>query len=244
MDVQKILIDKSIKGIGIITLNRPNKKNAINIRMRKEITECLNNLKEDPEIGVVIFTGSDSIFSAGFDLDEFNKPEVFDELLKSSSIYHRAIWNFPKPTIAAINGPALGGGFDLSTLCDIRICNEHAKFGHPEVKFGAPPLITPLRWIVGEGNARYLCLSGFIINSREAYRIGLVNEIVHQSFLLERAIEIGQTILEAPMDTLIYSKKFYIEHLGKNFEESFTIEHDKAFKELILPKALEGFKKS
>jgi len=228
-------------GIGLITLNRPEKRNAINIQMRIEISDCLCELEQSSDINVVIFTGAGSSFSAGFDLNEFNNPSIFDELFESSSKYHRDIWKFSKPTIAAINGAAMGGGFDLATLCDIRICSDSATFGHPEVKFGAPPLYTPLRWIVKDGIARELCLTGRKIDAKEALRIGLVSEITNSSELLQRAIEIGETILEAPSDTIKYIKSYFISNTEKGFEESFLIEHDKAFQEILLPKAKNGF---
>jgi enoyl-CoA hydratase/carnithine racemase len=88
------------------------------------------------------------------------------------------VWQFPKPVIAAIDGPAFGGGFDLCLLCDMRIASPAAVFAHPEIKFGAPPLFTPLQWIVGAGIARELCLTGRTVDAAEAHRIGLVNAVV------------------------------------------------------------------
>src|SRR6185312_7233654 len=84
---------------------------------------------------------------------------------------HLAVWHFPKPLVAAVNGPAMGGGMDLSVLCDCRIASSAAIFGHPEIKFGAAPLFTPLQWIVGLGNARELCLTGRRIDAAEALRM-------------------------------------------------------------------------
>lgn len=221
-------------GIGIITLNRPEKRNAISIRMRQEISACLTDWRDDVGIDVVIVTGAGKAFSAGFDLDEFKQQERFDELFESSSRYHRDLWHFPKPIIAAVNGPAMGGGFDLATLCDIRLCSESASFGHPEVKFGAPPLFTPLRWIVGDGLARDLCLTGRRIDAQEAYRIGLVSAVEKEELLSERAIQLAQTVMEAPAATLQFVKGFFSGNVGKGFEESFQVEHDQAFREIIL----------
>lgn len=241
MEFQSIKVEERDGGIGIITLNRPEKRNAISIQMRHEISHCLNEWKGS-SIHVVIFTGAGSAFSAGFDLDEFGQPELFDELLDSSSKYHRDVWHYPKPTIAAVNGPAMGGGFDLATLCDVRISSQFAVFGHPEIKFGAPPLFTPLRWIVGDGLARDLCLTGRKIDAKEAHRIGLVNEIVGKAELLERAVQIGMTILEAPFETIQFTKKYLVGNAGQGFEESFLSEHDKAFREILLKRAYEKFK--
>jgi enoyl-CoA hydratase/carnithine racemase len=235
MTFQTIQISITSDKIGIITLNRPKKHNAISIQMRNEISECLKNWENDSEIGMVILTGAGSSFSAGFDLKEFGQPERLNEVFKSSAKYHRDVWNFSKPSIAAINGTAMGGGFDLTTLCDLRICSESVTFGHPEIKFGAPPLFTPLRWIVGDGLARDLCLTGRKIDAIEALRIGLVSEIVKDDDeLIDKAQQIGKTILEAPLETLQYAKKYLTGNSSKDFEASFCIEHDAAFKKFLL----------
>ncbi|KAF0218950.1 MAG: enoyl-CoA hydratase/carnithine [Geobacteraceae bacterium] len=234
MNYQTIETQVKPDGIGIVILNRPEKRNAISIRMRQEISPCLSEWRNNNGIGVLVITGVGKAFSAGFDLDEFKQQERFDELFESSTRYHRDLWNFPKPIIAAVNGPAMGGGLDLATLCDIRLCSESASFGHPEVKFGAPPLYTPLRWIIGDGLARDLCLTGRWIDAQEAHRIGLVSAVEEGELLLERAIQLARTVLEAPAATLQFVKGFFSCNVGKGFEESFQIEHDQAFREIIL----------
>jgi len=233
MTFQSIQTEVNDDKVGILTLNRPDKRNALSIQLRREVSECLKAWENSPEVGVVIITGSGATFTAGFDLKEFSQPELMEEVFNSSARYHRDVWNFSKPTIAAVNGPALGGGFDLATLCDLRICSESALFGHPEIKFGAPPLFTPLRWIVGDGLARDLCLTGRRIDANEAYRIGLVSEIAGEGKLMDRAIQIAKVILEAPLATLQYTKGYIMGNSGLGFEESFSIEHDRAFKDLL-----------
>jgi len=237
-----IKVDVRENRIGIITLNRPEKRNAISIQMRKEISYYLREWREASTIDALIFIGNGSTFSGGFDLNEFGNPDCFPELLKSSTEYHLDIWNFPKPTIAAVNGSAMGGGFDLLTLCDIRLCSESAIFGHPEIKFGGLPFFTPLRWIIGEGRARELCLTGRKINAQEAYQIGLVSQVLKDNELLEHAIQLGKTILGAPTDALKFAKESFISNSGKGFEESFILEHDEAFRRILLPRAENGFK--
>lgn len=241
MEFQAIVPRERPDGIGIITLHRPEKRNAISIRMRREISSCLDRWRDSDSVGLVVFTGEGDAFSAGFDLSEFARPEEFDDLLASSSQYHLDVWNFPKPTIAAVNGLALGGGFDLATLCDVRIGSESCAFAHPEIRFGAPPLFTPLRWIVGDGWARDLCLTGRRIPASDALRIGLVSEVVEKGRLLPRAVEIGATILAAPADTLRFTKAYLAGNPGRNFEESFRIEHDEAFRKILLKRARDGF---
>ncbi|MGE5190523.1 MAG: enoyl-CoA hydratase/isomerase family protein [Gemmatimonadota bacterium] len=227
-------------GIGVLTLSRPDRRNAISIRMRREISGCLDAWSGSGEVRAAIVTGAGPVFSGGFDLAEFRQPERFDELLDSSSRYHRDVWRFPKPLVAAVNGPAMGGGFDLAVLCDLRIGTPAASFGHPEVKFGAPPLVTPLRWIVGDGHARDLALTGRTIRADEALRIGLVGRIVEADRLMDEAFLLAKSILEAPAETLSFLKGCLAASGGRDFEESFRVEHDVAFRDILLPRARKG----
>jgi enoyl-CoA hydratase/carnithine racemase len=222
-------------GVALLTLCRPDRRNAISIEMRREISTTLADWRDDSAVGAVVLTGEGPAFSAGFDLDEFKFPERFDELFETSARYHRDVWAFPKPTIAAVNGPAMGGGFDLATLCDLRIASTRATFGHPEIKFGAPPLYTPLRYIVGEGIARDLCLTGRKMSAEEAQRVSLVSEAVDSHRLEERAVAVARQILEAPARALLFTKSYLLANSGRGFEESFLVEHDRAFREVILP---------
>lgn len=230
-------------GTGIVTLSNPEKKNAISIQMRRELMACLAEWRSSDAVKLIIFTGAGGVFSAGFDLDQFRDPGLYDELFGTSAQYHRDLWYFPKPTIAAINGPALAGAFDFVKLCDIRICTEKAFFAHPEIKFGVPPLMTPLRWIVGEGMARDICMTGKRVDAAEAHRIGLVSEIVSADKLMDRARQIAAQILEAPPPALQYMKQNMLDHASRGFEESFTVEHDRAFQEFLLRKGAEAARK-
>jgi len=236
MNYETIVATVGADRLGTITLNRAGRRNAISTRMRREFSDCLACWRGDDRVGAVIVTGAGQAFSAGFDLDEFRAPEGHRELLASSSRYHRDLWNFPKPTIAAVNGPAMGGGFDLACLCDLRIAATTAVFGHPEIKFGAPPLFTPLRFIVGEGHARELCLTGRRFDAVEALRIGLVSAVHDPASLGEEAATLASAILEAPADALRYLKGTFLAAGAKGFEDSFLAEHDRAFEEVLLPK--------
>jgi len=164
-------------GVATLTLARSERRNALSIKMRDEITQQLADWAADSAVRVVVLTGSGPTFCAGFDLNEFGQTELAQQIKDSSRRYHLAVWHFPKPLVAAVNGPAMGGGMDLTVLCDCRIASTAAVFGHPEIKFGAPPLFTPLQWIVGLGVARELCLTGRRMDATEALRIGLVNRV-------------------------------------------------------------------
>jgi enoyl-CoA hydratase len=234
MDWQTIRTEEEREGIRVLTLSRPEVKNALSIRMRREISEALARFREDPKVRCVVVTGAGDVFCAGFDLKEFGQADLARDVFESSARYHRDLWGFPKPTIAAVNGAALAGGLDLACLCDIRIASSAANFGHPEIKFGAPPLFTPLRWLVGHGFARDLCLTGRRISADEALRVGLVSEIASPETLLDCTLASAAAILEAPDEALAYTKGYVIENEGKSFEESFVAEHDKPFRRFLL----------
>ena len=221
-------------GVATLTLARPERRNALSIRLRDEITEQLDSWATDPGVRAVVLTGAGSTFCAGFDLDEFAQADLGPSTKDSSHRYHLAVWHFPKPLLAAVNGPAVAGGMDLCVLCDFRISSANAIFGHPEIKFDAPPLFTPLQWIVGIGVARDLCLTGRRIDANEALRIGLVNSVSEPERLLDDAMAMARTIIEAPQAALECTKRYLISSPSATFEEAFAVEHDAVFDEFLV----------
>ena len=220
-------------GVATLTLSRPERRNALSIELRNEITEQLDGWATDPAIRAVVLTGAGSTFCAGFDLDELAKADLAARIRDSSRRYHLAVWHFPKPLVAAVNGPAVAGGMDLCVLCDFRIASASAVFGHPEIKFGAPPLFTPLQWIVGMGIARDLCLTGRRIDAHEALRIGLVNRISEPARVLDDALAMARTIIEAPQAALECTKRYLTSSPSATFEQAFAVEHDAVFDEFL-----------
>lgn len=218
MAYELLLIEREEK-IATVTLNRPEKRNALNTQLRDEISAALEELEADDSVSVAVLTGAGPVFCAGFDIREFESTppaEIFSG--ESSRRYHHRAQHFKKPLVAAINGPAMGGGFDLAVLCDVRIAAEGAAFGHPEIKFGAPTLFGPLAAIIGGGLARDLCLSGRPIDAHEALRIGLVSAVVPGERLLEEAKAFARTIAEAPPATLQGVKGSILEATAWKFE--------------------------
>jgi enoyl-CoA hydratase len=220
-------------GIATLTLARPDQRNALSIKMRDEITEQLGDWAKDTAVRVVVITGAGSSFCAGFDLNEFAQAGIARQIKESSRRYHFAVWKFPKPLVAAVNGPAMAGGMDLSVLCDCRIAASTAAFGHPEIKFGAPPLFTPLQWIVGLGVARELCLTGRRVDASEALRIGLVTGVVDPERLVDEALATARSIAEAPQVALERTKSYLITSASATFEDAFAVEHDTVFDEFL-----------
>jgi enoyl-CoA hydratase/carnithine racemase len=228
-----IVTEVADDGVATLTLNRPERRNALSIKLRNEISEQLDSWATDPAIRAVVLTGAGPTFCAGFDLDEFAQADLAASIKDSSHRYHLAVWHFPKPLVAAVNGPAVAGGTDLCALCDLRIASATATFGHPEVKFGAPPLFTPLQWLVGVGVARDLCLTGRRIDADEALRIGLVNRITEPARVLDEAMTLARTIIEAPQAALECAKRYLISSPSATFEEAFAVEHDAVFDEFL-----------
>ncbi|MFX0032849.1 MAG: enoyl-CoA hydratase/isomerase family protein [Candidatus Hodarchaeota archaeon] len=192
--------------ICVLKLNRPEKKNAMNIEMRTEIINGLNELKLEKRIKSVIFYGGEEFFSAGFDREEVlavvQSKENLDQFIENNHIFHQTILDYPKLLIAAINGFALAGAFDLAIICHLRIASKNAQFGHPEIRFGACPLFFPYMAIVGRGKALEITLNtgtrDTYLSGSEAYRLNLVNKLVEPQEVLNEAIKMAKQILESP----------------------------------------------
>ena len=205
----QVLVDGPVEGVAKITLKRPEKRNALSIAVRDAISDALDGLAADEDVKVVVVTGEGAVFSAGFDLKEFQQLELADELWASSDRFHRAWLEFPLPTVAAVNGPALAGGFDLAVMCDVRVAADTAAFSHPELSFG-DVVYGPLHDLVGASVARDLCLTGRIIDAAEALTLGLVSSVVAVEELPAHAAQTAGAIARAPRDILMRTKAKFI----------------------------------
>jgi enoyl-CoA hydratase len=203
------LIVARADGVARLTLNRPQKKNALSIALRDAISDALDEIATDESLKCVVFTGAGNVFCAGFDLSEFPRSfedEEYSNLLwASSDRYHHAVYECPVPTIAAVNGPALAGGFDLAVMCDIRVATTNAGFAHPEFTFG-DVVYGPLHDLVGGAVARDLCLTGRGMTAEEALRVNLVSAVVAEDALAAAVDEIVARIVQAPRELLMRTK--------------------------------------
>lgn len=198
-----------VDAVGILTLARPEKRNALSRALRTEIVACLDEVAGNPVISVVVLTGAGPAFCAGFDRSEFAEGAM-EEVFLESNAYHRRVHRFEKPLIAAVNGPALGGGCDLAAMCDFRLAATTASFGQPQVRFGAPALYGLIRTVIATGAAREMCLTGRTYDAREALSIGLVNSVVEPSVLLETARARALEIAALPEGLAMAIKQDYI----------------------------------
>jgi enoyl-CoA hydratase/carnithine racemase len=192
LQLQNVLYEK--KGpVAYVTLNRPKVLNALSQAVFSELKEVFGDARDDAGVLGVILTGSgDKAFAAGADIAEISTSTAVqgEELTRHAQAVTELVENLGKPVIAALNGFALGGGCELAMACTIRIASENAKFGQPEVKLGIMPGgggTQRLPRLIGKGRALQLILTGEIINVQEAYRIGLVNEVVPLANLIPRA---------------------------------------------------------
>jgi methylglutaconyl-CoA hydratase len=199
--------------IATITLNRPEKRNAISPEMIVEILAAFDEVESSPA-RVLIITGAGKAFCSGMDLEALkalakqSPTEQREDADRLTKLFRR-IWNFPKPTIAAVNGHAIAGGCGLATLCDFTLAVPEAKFGYPEVRIGFLPAVVSIFLIrqIGEKQARNLLLTGKTIDAAEAHRMGLISEIVAAEELIKSAQELAATLIASSPTSLRITKK-------------------------------------
>jgi enoyl-CoA hydratase len=198
MSYSSILVDQEDR-IAVVTFNRPDKRNAIDQTMVNELHDALDGLVADGEAGACIFTGAgEKAFIGGADIAQLRDRTAADALKKINSGLFSKIELLPFPTIAAVSGYCLGGGCELAMSCDLRVVGESSQFGQPEVKLGIIPGAggtQRMPRLVGLGRAKELILTGRIIDSSEAHRIGLVNRVVPDDEVMEAARALAGEIL-------------------------------------------------
>src|SRR3954470_9613211 len=212
MQFQALQLESSA-GVATVTLNRPGKRNALSIELLTELFAALEEI-ERSESHVLILTGAGKAFCAGMDLEELkmltgkSHAESIEDSRRMAHLFRR-LYDFPRPTIAAVNGAAIAGGTGLATMCDFTLAVPEAKFGYTEVRIGFVPAIVSsiLVWQIGHKIARDLLLTGRIFDAAEAYRLGLANEVVEAEGLINRARELALALMENSPTSLRLTKK-------------------------------------
>ncbi len=213
--------------VAVVTLRRPEKRNALSIDLRVELADAFAHLSEDDGVGCVILTGSGSAFCSGMDTDQFGGSLVNRRrLVETSTLAFETVGNCKRPVLAAVNGPALAGGFALSLLCDLRVAHESATFGYPELPRGIPPSYAAARAVLPATVAQELCLTGRVVPAREAQRLGIVREVVAGD-VVERTTELATKIASMPRQAILETKRRTLlerRHLwGFLFEEEYNV---------------------
>src|ERR1700728_1140919 len=221
----KYILAETAHGVRTLTLNRPEKRNALNPELIEELIGALHDAAEC-NCGVVILTGAGPAFCAGLDLDHLatisaKTPEENRRDSENVAKVLRALYDFPKPVISAVNGPAIAGGMGLATIPDFTLAVPEAKFGYTEVRIGFVPAIVASFLIrqVGELRTRELLLSGKILKAQEAMQLGLVTQIVDLSDLLPSAHALAQSLLLNSPQAMQAVKSLLSKHAKRRLDE-------------------------
>ena len=232
MAYQFITLETSNR-ISVLTLNRPNANNALNRALTLELIDAINAADASEETAVIVITGAGKAFCAGVDLSELNDDSsvLTDEGLGTESPLSVAMRTCKKPTIGAVNGAAVTGGFELALGCDFLYASENARFADTHVRVGILPgwgLSQKLSRIIGLGRAKELSLSGNFISAQEAFRLGLVNKICSSDELIPDAITTAQQIAESELTMVMAYKALIDDGYDSPFGEALKLEDERS----------------
>ena len=222
-----VVTERPAGGVGLIRINRPEARNALNLEVRKMIGQYLTEMTDDDTVRCIVLTGNEKSFAAGADIKEMADASAIDMLLRGTQKMWRTIYGCPKPVIAAVSGFALGGGCELAMTCDIIIAGESAKFGQPEVKIGIIPGgggTQRFPRTVGKYKAMRYVLTGDLFGAKEAYEMGLVSEIVPDAEVEKRAVAMAAQIAELPPLAIQQTKESVLRGMDASLETGLTLE--------------------
>jgi len=225
MNLKYLLLDVQEK-VATVTINRPDKGNALAPDVLEEVEKLFIELSARDDVHVILFTGGEKYFSAGFDLNEIRKLEkVSNEAY--TALFHRAyraILFCPQPVICAVGGPAIAGGFDLTMMCDIRYASERAKFGQREIVLSLTPIMDPLWRIIGLGRAKEVALTGRIYDAHEAEKMGYVSKVFPEGKLLESVTAIAREMAAYDRGCLKETKQLANKILNEDLDGAMRLQ--------------------
>jgi enoyl-CoA hydratase len=222
-------------GIAVLTINRPERRNALNLDVKRRLADIVEELEADPAVCVVILTGAQGVFVAGTDIAEMAAMTPTEHSLRETDRMFTVLRRFPKTLIAAVEGYALGGGCELALACDMIVAGGKAKFGQPEIRVGIMPGAGGTQRLlrtVGRYRAMKLILTGEPVTADEALSMGMLSEVVPDGTALDRALELAETILKMPPLAVLAIKE--VMRLGQDvpMETALALER-KAFQLLF-----------
>ena len=220
--------------VALLTLQRPEKRNALSIDLRVELAEAFGSLGEDDGIACIVLTGAGTAFCSGMDVSQFGGDRDHRRhLVETSTAAFEAVGSCPRPVVCAVNGPALAGGFALALLCDLRIAARPATFGFPELPRGIPPSYASARAVLSPALAAELTLTGRVFDAAEALRLGVVNEVVPEGKSVERSLQLADEIAAAPRQATLETKRRILLDRERDFGPLFA-EEARLFRETLL----------
>ena len=199
--------------IAILTFNRPKVLNAFNNNLMERTIETVKILNEDDDVRIIVVQGAGRAFSPGFDLKasaerRMESVQDWEQQMKLQFDFIMQFWHSPKPTIAAVHGYCIAGAFELALACDVTIAAENTRFGEPEVRFGTGIVAMLLPWVTGPKQAKELLLTGEDqLNAKDAFRMGIINRIVPNDAVLDRALEVAKSMATAAERSVRYTKR-------------------------------------
>lgn len=222
---QYLLLDVN-NWVATVTLNRPDKGNALAPDVLLELEQLFRELSARTDIRVIVLTGGERYFSAGFDLNEIrqlekSKNEAYIALFHRA---YRAILFCEQPVICAVGGAAIAGGFDLTMMCDIRYCSTRAKFGQREIVLSLTPIMDPLWRIIGLGRAKEVALTGRLYGAEEAERMGYVSRVFPEGELIESVLEIARDMAHYDRGCLAETKRLSNQVLSQDLDGAMRIQ--------------------
>lgn len=211
MPYEMILLEKDAEDkFAVLTLNRPDKLNAMNKTVIREIVRAVREAVADPDINALILTGAGKAFSSGYDLagGDFDVDIEFwrDDMSENSEAWLE-LWRAPIPIVAAVNGYALAGALELMMCCDLAIAADNAKFGEPEVRHNSGPPTLMMPWLMASRDARWLMYTGDLVGAEEALRMHLVNKVVPAASLMDEARKLARKLARMPVPAIKFAKE-------------------------------------
>src|SRR5262249_47983235 len=206
---QQPVLSRYDGSVSTLTLNRPESSNSLHPDLVEQLSALLLQVEADADCNVVVITGAGSAFCAGLDLELLLSWSTDQKLAYLATVIKvfRRIWLLPQPVIAAVNGAAIAGGFDLAAFCDIRLAAREAIFGQAEINIGLTQIIHPLYKSIGLARAKEMAMTGQNISADEAFRIGLVNHVYPREELMARAMELASVLATKPREALFATKR-------------------------------------
>lgn len=209
MPAEHVHVTRPDDAVARLTIDRPDKRNALSIRVRDEMSDALDALAQDDSVSVVVVDSVGPVFCAGFDLREFEDPDLADRLWASSDRWHETLRSHPLPLVASIQGPAFAGGFDLATMCDLRIAGRSATFRRPELAWGVG-LYSILADLVGGAVARELTMTPRTLDAAEALELHLLTRVVDDDELPDATLELAREVASVERGALRHAKAMAI----------------------------------
>jgi enoyl-CoA hydratase len=218
--------------VTVLTLDRPDRLNAVSTPLVAALAAAVADIAADPTVGAVVVTGAGKAFSAGADIAEFSafeRPSEFAAFVGRMSTAYASLQALPQPSVAAINGVALGGGFELALACDLRLCAARARLGVPEIKLGLLPAASGtarLTRMLPPALAKELLMTGEPLTAEQAHRLGIVNEVVEDDRVVERAMELATRLAALPAQALAAAKRLVDEGVDMPLAAAVTFERE------------------